>query len=185
MVEDSASSDAVQAPPHVPAAAPEPPSAPPAGASGQAAPAVKTANGLTSAAGGVPDISLVVEELRKRVLAASRRGASVSSISVEGTAVLFSPNEVDAFLHPDGASAADFQRSLAARVLLIQALEVKKRGTPLPFLKALVEVCRAEATTIQQHSAESKQASKGEMAAQLANSANQLLAIVRQAERAV
>jgi len=122
-----------------------------------------------------PNLNAAVEEIRKKLTSGARKG--VSSISVAGTALPLSPDEVDAFTRPAAdAIATGLQRSLAARAVLILAMEKRKRTGAEAGFQQVIQMCRAEAQAIQQHTGEKKIPA-------LALSANQLLMLVSQAER--
>jgi hypothetical protein len=126
---------------------------------------------------GLPSLAAAVEEIRKKLASGSRRG--ISSISVAGNALPLSADEVDAFTRASNDDVAvDLQRSLAARAVLILAMEKRKRTGVEAGYKQVVEMCRAEAEAIQQHAAEKKQPA-------LALSANQLMMLLNQAGRLV
>ena len=131
----------------------------------------------------VPDPSLTdaMEEIRKKLAAAPRKG--ISSLNIAGTALLLSPDEVEAFIRPKDASSIDLQRSLAARALLLQAVELQKKTSSPELLSKTIQLCRTEAASIQQHSAEAKQSNNTGAAATLNASASQLLSLLRQVER--
>lgn len=128
-----------------------------------------------------PSLTDAMEEIRKKLAAAPRKG--ISSLNIAGTALLLSPDEVEAFIRPKDNSSIDLQRSLAARALLLQAVELQKKTTSPELLAKTIQLCRTEAASIQQHSAEAKQANNNSMAAILNASASQLLSLLRQVER--
>ncbi len=148
-----------------PVAPPPPPPVPAVAAPVAAAPAPT-----------LPNLNAAVEEIRKKLASGSRRG--ISSISVAGTALPLSADEVDAFTRQGGDEtvALDLQRSLAARAVLILAMEKRRRTGTESGLKQVIEMCRVEAEAIQQHAAEKKQPA-------LALSANQLMMLLNQAGR--
>ena len=129
----------------------------------------------------VPSLTDAMEEIRKKLAAAPRKG--ISSLNIAGTALLLSPDEVDAFLRPRDGSSIDLQRSLAARALLLQAVEMQKKAASPELLTKTMQLCRTEAASIQQHSAEAKQSQNTVAAAVLNASASQLLSLLRQVER--
>ena len=161
----------------VPEPAPEPAAAPQ-----QAIPEI-TVSSEPVAQAAVPDPSLTdaMEEIRKKLAAAPRKG--ISSLNIAGTALLLSADEVDAFIRPKDASSIDLQRSLAARALLLQAVELQKKTSSPELLSKTIQLCRTEAASIQQHSAEAKQSNNSGAAATLNASASQLLSLLRQVER--
>ena len=128
-----------------------------------------------------PSLTDAMEEIRKKLAAAPRKG--ISSLNIAGTALLLSPDEVDAFIRPKDASSIDLQRSLAARALLLQAVELQKKTSSPELLSKTIQLCRTEAASIQQHSAEAKQSNNSGTAATLNASASQLLSLLRQVER--
>lgn len=128
-----------------------------------------------------PSLTDAMEEIRKKLAAAPRKG--ISSLNIAGTALLLSPDEVDAFLRPRDGSSIDLQRSLAARALLLQAVEMQKKTASPELLTKTMQLCRTEAASIQQHSAEAKQSQNSTAAAVLNASASQLLSLLRQVER--
>lgn len=128
-----------------------------------------------------PSLTDAMEEIRKKLTAAPRKG--ISSLNIAGTALLLSPDEVEAFLRPRDGSSIDLQRSLAARALLLQAVEMQKKSTSPEMLTKTMQLCRTEAASIQQHSAEAKQSQNTAAAAVLNASASQLLSLLRQVER--
>ena len=128
-----------------------------------------------------PSLTDAMEEIRKKLAAAPRKG--ISSLNIAGTALLLSPDEVEAFIRPKDTSSIDLQRSLAARALLLQAVELQKKTTSPELLSRTIQLCRTEAASIQQHSAEAKQANNSGAAATLNASASQLLSLLRQVER--
>lgn len=128
-----------------------------------------------------PSLTDAMEEIRKKLAAAPRKG--ISSLNIAGTALLLSPDEVEAFIRPKDGSSIDLQRSLAARALLLQAVEMQKKTTSPELLSKTIQLCRTEAASIQQHSSEAKQANNNSMAATLNASASQLLSLLRQVER--
>ena len=152
--------------PVVEVALPAPPTAPPSG------PAVP-----------VPNITDVMEDIRRRLAAAPRKG--ISSLNIAGAALLLSAEEVDAFLRPKDTTSIDLQRSLAARALLLHVLELQKRTGSPDLLAHTLQSCRTEAANIQQHSAEAKQANQVQTATVLNASASQLLSLLKQVERSL
>lgn len=128
-----------------------------------------------------PSLTDAMEEIRKKLAAAPRKG--ISSLNIAGTALLLSPDEVEAFIRPKDGSSIDLQRSLAARALLLQAVELQKKMNSPELLSKTMQLCRTEAASIQQHSAEAKQANNNTTAATLNASASQLLSLLRQVER--
>lgn len=128
-----------------------------------------------------PSLTDAMEEIRKKLTAAPRKG--ISSLNIAGTALLLTPDEVEAFLRPRDGSSIDLQRSLAARALLLQAVELQKKTAAPELLTKTMQLCRTEAASIQQHSAEAKQANNNSAAAVLNASASQLLSLLRQIER--
>lgn len=128
-----------------------------------------------------PSLTDAMEEIRKKLTAAPRKG--ISSLNIAGTALLLTPDEVEAFLRPRDGSSIDLQRSLAARALLLQAVEMQKKTSAPELLSKTMQLCRTEAASIQQHSAEAKQANNNTAAAVLNASASQLLSLLRQIER--
>jgi hypothetical protein len=128
-----------------------------------------------------PSLTDAMEEIRKKLSAAPRKG--ISSLNIAGTALLLTPDEVEAFLRPRDGSSIDLQRSLAARALLLQAVETQKKAAAPELLTRTMQLCRTEAASIQQHSAEAKQSNQTTAAAVLNASASQLLSLLRQVER--
>lgn len=141
-----------------------------------APPAAATAESIAE-----PSLTEAMEEIRKKLAAAPRKG--ISSLNIAGTALLLSPDEVEAFIRPKDGSSIDLQRSLAARALLLQAVELQKKMNSPELLTRTMQLCRTEAASIQQHSAEAKQANNNSAAATLNASASQLLSLLRQVER--
>ena len=164
------------APPPAPLPSPEisPASLPLAGgAEPESAPAATAAPEPPAPA--LPNLNAAVEEIRKKLTSGVRKG--ISSISVAGTALPLSADEVDAFTRPAAdAVATHLQRSLAARAVLIVAMERRKRSGAEAGFQQVIQMCRAEAQAIQQHAAEKKQPA-------LTLSANQLMMLVTQAGR--
>ncbi|MGH9523654.1 MAG: hypothetical protein ACRD3E_14090 [Terriglobales bacterium] len=142
---------------------------------------VETAPVVQHADVAVPSLTDAMEEIRKKLSAAPRKG--ISSLNIAGTALLLSPDEVEAFLRPRDGSSIDLQRSLAARALLLQAVELQKKTASPELLTKTMQLCRTEAASIQQHSAEAKQSQNSAAAAILNASASQLLSLLRQVER--
>ncbi len=128
-----------------------------------------------------PSLTDAMEEIRKKLAAAPRKG--ISSLNIAGTALLLSPDEVEAFIRPKDSSSIDLQRSLAARALLLQAVELQKKTASPELLSKTIQLCRTEAASIQQHSTEAKQSNNSGAAATLNASASQLLSLLRQVER--
>lgn len=127
-----------------------------------------------------PNLSATIEEIRRRLNAGARRG--ISSLAIAGTALLLTAEEVEAFVRPSDSAANDLQRSLAARALLVHAMEMQKRTGQCVGLEGLMEFCRTEAANIQMHSAQARDANQAQQAAVLSASANQLALLLRQAE---
>jgi hypothetical protein len=128
-----------------------------------------------------PSLTDAMEEIRKKLAAAPRKG--ISSLNIAGTALLLSPDEVDAFLRPRDATSIDLQRSLAARALLLQAVELQKKISSPELLSKSIQLCRTEAASIQLHCTEAKLANNSGAAVTLNASASQLLSLLRQVER--
>jgi hypothetical protein len=128
-----------------------------------------------------PSLTDAMEEIRKKLAAAPRKG--ISSLNIAGTALLLSPDEVEAFLRPKDAASIDLQRSLAARALLLQAVELQKKTSSPELLSKSIQLCRTEAASIQQHCTEAKLANNSGAAVTLNTSASQLLSLLRQVER--
>ncbi len=123
----------------------------------------------------------MIEEIRKRLNAAGRRG--ISSIAIAGTALLLTADEVEAFTRPKEGSSTHIQRALAVRALLLHALETNRRTGRDTGLASVVEFCHEELKTIQKRSGEARQANRMEFAAALTASGNQLGTLLKQAER--
>jgi hypothetical protein len=122
----------------------------------------------------------MIEEIRKRLNAAGRRG--ISSIAIAGTALLLTADEVEAFTRPKEGSSVHVQRALAVRALLLHALETHRRAGH-SGLASVVEFCHEELRNIQKRSGEARQANRMEFAAALTASGNQLGTLLKQAER--
>lgn len=156
------------------AAAKVAPAAPPA-AKAEAAPA--------PSASPVPDLQSCVEFLAEMLFrAAAKPGVVTATVQMGSAKLMLSSWEVAAFVRGGDEASDALQRAVAARALLFQGVEKRKRGQPAP-LTGLLEMAHAEAAQIQEQVARAKDARNIDAAVNLAASGKRLLALMEEAEK--
>src|SRR5262249_14897664 len=95
-------------------------------------PSVETRHAPSSASGTTPglDIHESATSIAQQLLANQVKKGQVATITGADLKLLLSSWEVDAFIAGGNETASALQRIVAARAMLIQQLEKKKRGEP-------------------------------------------------------
>ena len=131
----------------------------------------------------VPDLQGCVEFLAETLFKEpAKPGAATATVQMEGARLNLASWELAAFVCGGDEASDAVQRAVAARALLFQGVENRKRGQPAP-LEGLLEMARAEAAQIQQQVAGAKEARNIDSAVNLAASGKRLLALMEEAEK--
>jgi len=129
-----------------------------------------------------PDLPAAMSHIRDHLLSdGPRRSSGPSSIAVGSTTLLLNPDEANSFLEQPEGAAAWLQRSVATRVLLVEALELQRHAGQNPQLPCVIQVAKDEADQMQMALATSQL--DPESAQAMVASLRQLRAIIQQAER--
>ncbi len=167
-------SQATVSPAATPSAAPPPPPSP------QPSDAAKVSPSPT------PTVGAGVEHIRKLLSASSSKKPSSVSIAVGTTTkLLLTAAEVNAFLKGTDEVAVALQRAVAARLLLVAALENSKRTGEKPDLKPLLQSARDESENLKRQIAQAEKAGNTSLAETLAFAHRQLFAIIIHVEKMV
>ena len=110
------------------------------------------------------------------------KNAAVCSFVLKGTKVILASWEVIAFQKPNSPAATRVQNAVASRVLLIQAVEARKRGDISNIATAIAQA-HSEAAHLQAEIASAKDRKDIDTAVNLAATAKRLLALVEQTEK--
>lgn len=131
----------------------------------------------------VPDLQSCLESLAETLFKEpAKPGAGTATVQMEGARLNLASWELAAFVRGGDEASDALQRAVAARALLFQGVENRKRGQPAP-LEGLLEMARAEAAQIQQQVAGAKEARNIDAAVNLAASGKRLLALMEEAEK--
>jgi len=113
---------------------------------------------------------------------ASKSSSAGCNFTLAGTKLVFASWEVAAFVKPTSASAPGLRRAVAARVLLIQAMEARKKGDSADMSRAIAWA-HEEIAHLQAEIASAKDRKEIDTAVSLSATSKRLLALVEQAEK--
>src|SRR5262249_12913758 len=118
----------------------------------------------------------------QQLLANQVKKGQVATITGADLKLLLSSWEVDAFIAGGNETASALQRIVAARAMLIQQLEKKKRGEPAQLADA-IRVAQAEIQTIQEQIAAAKERQDIDAAVNMSATCKRLQTLVTEAEK--
>jgi hypothetical protein len=141
-----------------------------------------------AAAGSGPatvlDFESCMEQIWEQLIATPpSRGRSMTTVKIGGARVLLSSWEVTAFVSEDGPAAEDLRRAVAARVLVMAAVESSKEAGVATSLEKPMSMARIEVTRLQERVDVAKQAKDTEAAVNLGISTKRLLSALDEAEK--
>ncbi len=110
------------------------------------------------------------------------KNAAMCSFALKGTKLILASWEVVAFQKPNSPAAIPVQQAVASRVLLIQAVEARKRGEAVD-VRAAIAQAHSQAAHLQAEIATAKDRKDIDTAVNLSATAKRLLALVEQAEK--
>jgi hypothetical protein len=127
-----------------------------------------------------PDLGEVTERIRKQ-LATTRKGTP-GAVRVGETSLLLSAGEVGSFLNGNDELSRMIRSAVAARVMLVEAIESQKKRPAPAYLKPTIALAKEQAALLQQGGGlgDSPRADVKEL---LSLTGRQLHAIIDQAER--
>jgi hypothetical protein len=132
----------------------------------------------------VLDFESCMEQIWEQLIATPpSRGRSMTTVKIGGARVLLSSWEVTAFVSEDGPSAEDLRRAVAARVLVMAAVESSKEAGVATSLEKPMNMARIEVTRLQERVDVAKQAKDTEAAVNLGISTKRLLSALDEAEK--
>ncbi len=108
---------------------------------------------------------------------------SVATVHYNDAKILLSSWEVAAFTKGGNDSADALQRAVAARTLLLEAVERKKKNLPAVDLPDVIKLAHAEVALLQESIAKAKDAKDIDAAVNLAASGKRLLSLIDEAEK--
>ncbi len=108
---------------------------------------------------------------------------SVATVYYNDTKILLSSWEVSAFTKGGNDAADALQRAVAARTILLESLERKKKGVPAADLPEALKVAHAEIALLQESIARSKERKDIDAAVNLAATCKRMLALIDEAEK--
>ncbi len=123
-----------------------------------------------------------ISQIHIAVSTMSTKTAAMCSFVLKGTKIMLASWEVVAFQKANGPAAIPLQRAVASRILLIQAVEARKRGKAADVPAAIAHA-HSEAAHLQAEIASAKDRKDIDTAVNLSATAKRLLALVEQAEK--
>ena len=124
-----------------------------------------------------------VADITQQLLAVpAKHTPAVSAITLGGCKLLIATWEADAFTHASSPMALGLQRTVAARTILHVCMERERKGEPTDLTLAL-ELAKAQATEMEAHVAEAKEAKNIDAAVNLAATTKRLMALIEEAEK--
>jgi hypothetical protein len=128
------------------------------------------------------DLHATATSIAEQLVANHVKKGQVATITGADLKLLLSSWEVDAFIAGGNETASGLQRIVAARAMLIQQLEKKKRGEPAHVADA-VRLAQAEMTKIQEQIAAAKEKNDIDAAVNMAATCKRLQTLVTEAEK--
>ncbi len=128
------------------------------------------------------ELDSAVRDISGQIIKLAPKENAVATISLKHIKLLLSSWEVQAFLTGHHENAEALQRTVAARAILLDALDQRKRGTG-DGTRGAVKLAHAEAGRIQARIAIAKEAKDLDAAVNLAATCKRLLTLVEEAER--
>lgn len=108
---------------------------------------------------------------------------SVATVYYNDTKILLSSWEVAAYTKGGNDAADALQRAVAARTMLLEAVERKKKGTCATDLPDAIKLAHAEVALLQESIAKAKDAKDIDAAVNLAATCKRLLSLIDEAEK--
>lgn len=169
-------------PPAVTPAAPAPVAAAPAPA--PAAPAKPSAAAVPPrpARAALPGIEQALEEIAPQLLE-GKHSASVTRINLGTSKLLISSWEAAAFIRGGDETSDALQRAVAARSLLVRAIDHKKDSGDGSWLEKAMGIAREEMALVQNQVVRAKDAKDIDAAVNLAATATRLLSLIQDASK--
>ncbi len=128
-----------------------------------------------------PNLNEVADRIRKQLSGTTRKGMP-GAVRVGDTSLLLSAGEVSSFLNGNDETSRLIRSAVAARVLLVEAIESQKRQAVPHYLKPGLVLAKEQAALLQKTQGA---APRPEIKELLSLTGRQLAAIIDQAERAL
>ncbi|MCI0404290.1 MAG: hypothetical protein L0212_12360, partial [Acidobacteria bacterium] len=129
------------------------------------------------------DVQSCLESIAEQLFAGAGKAAvAATTVIVGGAKVALSSWEVEAFVRGGDEVCDTLQRSVAARALLSEAVESRKRGEDSGGLPSTISLAQTEAASVQLQMETARKARNLEAAVNLAATAKRLLALITEAQ---
>jgi hypothetical protein len=163
---------------------PPPPPVSRSGANSLRSPSAKAEGYPASEAGaGGLDIHATATSIAEQLVANEVKKGQVATVTGADLKLLLSSWEVDSFIAGGNETASALQRIVAARAMLIQQLEKKKRGEPAAQFADAVRLAKAEIKAIQDQISAAKMKKDIDAAVNMAATCKRLQTLVGEAEK--
>ncbi len=145
--------------------------------------AEQTAPAETTRTPGV-DLQACLEHIAEQLIGdVQPTPTSVATVYYSDTKILLSSWEVSAFTKGGNDTADALQRAVAARTILLEALERKKKGLLAADLLEALKLAHAEVALLQESIAKAKERKDIDAAVNLAATCKRMLALIEEAEK--
>lgn len=132
---------------------------------------------------GALDIHATATTIAQQLVDNHVKKGQVATITGEDLKLLLSSWEVDAFIAGGNETASALQLIVAARAMLIQQLEKKKRGEAAAYVADAVRIAKAEIKKVQDQIAAAKEKKDIDAAVNMAATCKRLQTLVTDAEK--
>jgi hypothetical protein len=129
------------------------------------------------------DVQQMVESITEQLTANSVKAGSVATITASDLKLLLSSWEVGAFIVAGEEGGDALQRIVAARAILLQQIERRKRRAKSVQVKEAVSLAQGEISRIQAKITAAKQAKKIDAAVNMSASCKRLQTLIAQANK--
>ena len=137
-----------------------------------------------AAPAGTPDVLTCLEHIAEQLIGHEQElPTSVATVFYQQSKILLSSWEVAAFTKGGNDAADALQRAVAARSILLEVVERKKKGIAAPDLTAALKLAHAEVGLLQEAIAQAKDAKNIDGAVNLAATTKRLLALIDETEK--
>ncbi len=130
------------------------------------------------------DLEACLEHIAEQLIGdVQSHPTAVATVFYNDSKVLLSSWEVAAFVKGGNDIADTLQRAVAARTLLLDAMDRKKKGIPAPDLEEAIKSSHAELAMMQERIAQAKEAKNIDAAVNLAATCKRLMSLIDEAEK--
>ena len=131
-----------------------------------------------------PDIQACLEHIAEQLIGHVQPvPTAVATILYHQSKILLSSWEVAAYTKGGNDAADALQRAVAARAILLECVERKKKGIAVPDLTAVLKLAHAEVGLTQEAIAQAKDAKNIDGAVNLAATSKRLMGLIDEAEK--